>query len=202
MDLNDVVDAWKKATPNDIHPLRNVDELAYWESGVAQAKQAAKYIPAGGTVVDFGCGDGRLAIPLAQAGFDVTGIDASPTMIANLTARARDARVKLHAAISNGTDLDSILDEQVDVIVCRAVLIHHSHADGNILVHALAKHIKPGGYFIADWPTGKHYLRQNWIDVTVWTPEARLKVATSAGLDPTYGEQNEPPSVWRKKGGE
>lgn len=39
-------------------------------------------VPAGGTVLDIGCGSGRpIAAYLIARGYDVTGIDSSPTMI-------------------------------------------------------------------------------------------------------------------------
>jgi SAM-dependent methyltransferase len=38
-------------------------------------------IPAGATVLDLGCGVGRLATPLARLGHPVTGVDESPEML-------------------------------------------------------------------------------------------------------------------------
>ena len=45
------------------------------------------------SILEFGIGSGRLAIPLAQAGFQVTGIEASGTMIAMLHERAHDLTI-------------------------------------------------------------------------------------------------------------
>ncbi len=45
---------------------------------------------AGGPVLELGCGSGRLLLPLARAGFSVTGVDNSSAMLAR--ARARLAR--------------------------------------------------------------------------------------------------------------
>lgn len=36
---------------------------------------------AGGPLLELGCGTGRLLVPLAQAGFEVTGVDISPAML-------------------------------------------------------------------------------------------------------------------------
>lgn len=36
----------------------------------------------GGRVLELGCGAGRLLLPLARAGFEVTGVDNSPAMLA------------------------------------------------------------------------------------------------------------------------
>src|SRR5206468_825627 len=38
-------------------------------------------IPASGRVLDVGCGYGRIALPLAELGYDVTGIDIAPNLI-------------------------------------------------------------------------------------------------------------------------
>ncbi len=44
-------------------------------------------ITAGGPVLEFAIGTGRVALPLAARGLSVEGIEASPEMIANLRAK-------------------------------------------------------------------------------------------------------------------
>ena len=44
---------------------------------------------AGGPVLEMGCGTGRVALALADAGFDVTGVDISPRMIEQAKAKAK-----------------------------------------------------------------------------------------------------------------
>jgi len=44
-------------------------------------------VPGGGPVLELGIGTGRLALPLAAKGLDVSGIDASPAMVARLRAK-------------------------------------------------------------------------------------------------------------------
>jgi ubiquinone/menaquinone biosynthesis C-methylase UbiE len=48
----------------------------------------------GGPVLDVGCGTGRIAVPLAQAGIEVTGIDRAPGMIAIARAKQRESGMK------------------------------------------------------------------------------------------------------------
>jgi ubiquinone/menaquinone biosynthesis C-methylase UbiE len=48
----------------------------------------------GGPVLDLACGTGRVAFPLARAGFDVTGIDRAPGMIAIAREKQRTAGLK------------------------------------------------------------------------------------------------------------
>ena len=42
----------------------------------------------GGPVLELGCGAGRVAIPIAQMGIDIVGLDSSPAML----ERARQKR--------------------------------------------------------------------------------------------------------------
>ena len=67
MTAADVIQAWDRADPTAIHPLRRVSEDAYWDSGKAQADMLASVIPGNAKVMDFGCGDGRVAIPAVLA---------------------------------------------------------------------------------------------------------------------------------------
>ena len=58
----------------------------------ANAQSAARLAacPAGGDLLDVPCGYGRHAIPLARAGYRVTGVDRSPTLLAEARRRAGD----------------------------------------------------------------------------------------------------------------
>jgi SAM-dependent methyltransferase len=54
--------------------------------------------PAGGTVVDLGCGSGIWAAELLAAGYDVVGVDASAPLLEIARARAPAARL-VHASL-------------------------------------------------------------------------------------------------------
>ena len=45
----------------------------------------------GGPVLDLGCGAGRFIVPLAEAGYAVTGVDTSAAMLAEARAVVADA---------------------------------------------------------------------------------------------------------------
>ena len=45
----------------------------------------------GGPILELGVGTGRLAVPLAAAGYDVTGVDLDPAMLARARSRAAAA---------------------------------------------------------------------------------------------------------------
>jgi ubiquinone/menaquinone biosynthesis C-methylase UbiE len=56
----------------------------------AQSAARLSACPEGGDLFDVPCGYGRHAIPLTRAGFHVTGVDRSPTLLSEATRRAGD----------------------------------------------------------------------------------------------------------------
>jgi SAM-dependent methyltransferase len=54
-----------------------------------------------GRTLDLGCGEGRLARDLASRGYDVAGVDASPTMV----AAAHDAAPAMEVHVADAADL-------------------------------------------------------------------------------------------------
>jgi SAM-dependent methyltransferase len=199
--FEDVLKKWDEdgqTGGHGIHPLP-VDSAEWWQLGEIQAAQVADYAEAGDLVIDFGCGYGRLSIPLARAGYNVLAVDASQAMLDGLAERATAADVEGFGALrSDGSDLPDIVDhvigEKAAVVISRAVLIHHDYEGVQNLVTQLTRVLRPGGVLIADWPIDAHPReRTGWTDVTTWHPHHRLAVATLAGLEPVEGTD-----VWRK----
>jgi SAM-dependent methyltransferase len=62
----------------------------------------------GGPVLELGVGSGRLAVPVAAAGVDVWGLDASPAMLDRLAARPGGERVR--AVLGDMADPAAALD--------------------------------------------------------------------------------------------
>lgn len=52
-------------------------------------------LSAGGRVLELGIGTGRIALPLAARGVDVSGIEASPSMLARLRGKPGGAHLKI-----------------------------------------------------------------------------------------------------------
>lgn len=200
-DFDGVIAAWDadaRAGGRRIHPF-DPESDEFWALGREQAQQVRSYAEPGAFVVDFGAGIGRLAIPLVELGFDVLAVDSSPAMLDALAERAAAAGVEVPTVQSDGDGLADLIadiaDRPVDVVVARAVLIHHDYAGVERIVTALAGALRPGGHLIADWPLGGTGERRDWIDVTTWRPVHRLNVARTAGLEPVVSTE---PSVWRK----
>lgn len=205
MRLADVVQSWRQADPKHIHPTReHVSEEAYWESGKPQAELVASLLlpTGGGSVLDFGCGDGRIAIPMAKLGLVVTAVDAAPEMIERLQHNSQVEDVYVDSAVWDGVGPNprGLVFYQFDAVNARAVFIHHAHSDVIKMVTHLSALLKPGGFLVADWPIGGHHERRDWIDVTTWDKPHRDKVANDNGL--TLIKEGVPtvsPSIWVKQ---
>lgn len=179
MDAQTVIDAWDHAGPGHTHPSRGVSEHAYRQSGAEQAAIIARDVPAGARVLDFGSGDGRVAIPLARLGYKVLAADSSPRMLAALTA----AEPAIPTILTDGLD-DALLRCEFDTAVCLAVLIHHGYSAGRRIIETLAAAVRPGGLLILDWPTSSDPAEgQVWTDVTTWHPEQQAGIAAELGLE-------------------
>jgi len=90
-----------------------------------QERQIAAYLAPldGRRVLDVGTGTGRAAIALARRGAQVTGVDASPEMLAVAERRARDAGIRVDFRRDDAHHL-GFPDRSFDAVVCLRVLMH------------------------------------------------------------------------------
>src|SRR4249919_474371 len=100
----------------------------------------------GKSALDVGCGAGLLAEPLARLGAKVTGLDASPELIA--VAREHAGHQDLEIDYRAGDLLE--LEGQFDLVTCVEVIEHV--ADPAAFVKALARRLAPGGLLILSTP--------------------------------------------------
>jgi ubiquinone/menaquinone biosynthesis C-methylase UbiE len=86
------------------------------ESGEAVAQSLGIQPPA--RVLDLGCGDGTTALPLAQAGVDVTGIDIARNLVDAGNRRAREAGVThLRFVHGDACSLDGVDNAAFDATI-------------------------------------------------------------------------------------
>ena len=103
---------------------------------------------ADGPLVELAVGNGRVAVPVAQAtGRVVVGIDTSPGMLAQARANAAAAGVELD--LREGDMRDLALDEPAALVYCpfRALLHLPTWADRRRTFERVAASLGPGGRF-------------------------------------------------------
>jgi SAM-dependent methyltransferase len=96
------------------------------------------------SVLDAGCGTGRVAIELARRGIDVVGVDLDASMLD--VARSKAPRLQwVHADLA---DVD--LGRTFDVVVMAGnVMIFLAPGTEGAVVANLARHLGPGGRLVA-----------------------------------------------------
>ena len=121
----------------------------------------------GKTALDVGCGAGLLAEPLARLGAQVTGLDASPDLIAVAREHARASGLEIDYRAGEITEREG----QFDLITCMEVIEHV--ADPAAFIVALAKRLAPDGLLILSTP-----------NATGWSKLLMITVAEGTGRIP------------------
>ena len=153
---------------------------------------------ANGPVLELAVGSGRLAVPLAEDGNEVTGVDLDPAML----ARAREAadaagkavgrRLHLVEGDARTVRLLDAGDYRLAVIPLNSIFLMGSRADQQAAVATLAAHLAPGGLAMVDaWlPDADDLSRYDGRLVLEWVRQdpATGKTVTKTGsalYDPT-----------------
>jgi SAM-dependent methyltransferase len=101
------------------------------------------------SVLDAGCGTGRVAIELARRGFDVVGVDADPGMLSAARAKAPDLEWVL-ADLSDFDLSDGGERRRFDAAVMAGnVMIFVVPGTEGAVVEHVAGHVRPGGLVVA-----------------------------------------------------
>jgi SAM-dependent methyltransferase len=96
------------------------------------------------SVLDAGCGTGRVAVELARRGMDVVGVDVDPSML----EVARTKRPDLAWVVADLADVE--LGRRFDVVVLAGnVMIFLAPGTEARVVASLAGHLAPGGALVA-----------------------------------------------------
>jgi SAM-dependent methyltransferase len=168
--------------------------------------QARRY---GGPVLELACGTGRVAIPLSQAGYSVTGIDLAEGMLA--AAREKSARLGVDSTWMLGDVRDCDLSRRFALIILAANGLCHllTVSDFERTMACVTRHLLPDGRFILSVfvpdfqtltgdPGGRHPFAEYtdpWLGeaVTVWErnlyhPDTQINHITLFRLGPDGAE--------------
>lgn len=107
---------------------------------------------AGGPVLELGVGTGRIAVPIAQAGIDVIGVDSSEGMLAVCREAAEAAGVAHRLDLRLGDLRDPPVAGRFPLVICpfRAYLHLHTDAERRQAFAAVRRLLEPDARFVFD----------------------------------------------------
>jgi SAM-dependent methyltransferase len=110
----------------------------------------------GGPILELAVGSGRLAVPLAEAGDQVTGVDLDPAMLARAATRAETAgpetaaRLRLVEDDMTTVRLPDAGRYGLAFIGLNSLMVLPDRAAQRAAVRTLADHLAPGGLAVVD----------------------------------------------------
>ena len=143
-------------------------------------------LPVGARVLDVPCGQGRHAHLLAEAGFDVTGLDLSPTLLALAKRRGTGATLRYVKGDMRALPAkwSGRFDGLVNVFTSFGFFLNP--ADDARVVGEFARVLKPGGVLV--WHGGSRdgvmarFLSRDW-----WTTSDGTLIGHERSFDPLSG---------------
>lgn len=137
------------------------DDAAYYTTTYAEriadvafyVALATELVP-DGPVLEYGVGNGRIALPLARHGVSVVGIDHSRPMLADLAERLKNEPAEVRARVrTRAGDMRKVaLGRRFPLIIAPFnVCLHlYTRSDVEAFLSRVKAHLAPGGTFVAD----------------------------------------------------
>lgn len=123
----------------------------------------------GARVLDVPCGDGRIALELGAAGFEVVGVDLIERFIEVGRAAAAARRIG-NVTLEVGEMRELAYAEEFDAAICFWGSFGYFDEAGNLAqARAVADALKPGGRYLVDTPSLEtvfpRFRERNWFQV-------------------------------------
>jgi len=109
-------------------------------------------VASGGPVVELAVGTGRIAVPIAEAGVNVIGVDSSPEMLTAARAAAVSAGVSERLDVRLGDLREPPVPERVPLAICpfRSLLHMETEPEKLRALRAARDLLEPDGRFVFD----------------------------------------------------
>jgi ubiquinone/menaquinone biosynthesis C-methylase UbiE len=95
--------------------------------------------------LDFGCGTGRIVIPLAQRCQEVVGVDISPAMLAETQKNCESRSITNVKLVPSDDTLSQLGNDYYDLVHSYIVLQHIPKKRGEKIIDQLISHLAPEG---------------------------------------------------------
>jgi SAM-dependent methyltransferase len=133
------------------------DEEQFYETGVREVEALMSRLDELGLpserrrALDFGCGAGRITIPLAGHFGETVGVDIAPAMVE--FASKRNRQDNCHFLLNVRGDLSIIEDRSFDFVYSRLVLQHVPPPYVRRYIREFVRVTRPGGAIMFQLPT-------------------------------------------------
>jgi SAM-dependent methyltransferase len=140
----------------------------------------------GAEILDVPCGAGRLALPLAERGYRLTGVDRSSEFLGH--ARSRDA---LNQVTWEQRDMRNLpWQERFDGVFCTGNSFGYLDDEGNAaFLRSVRKALKPGGRFVLETPMVLENLL-HWVQPRPWWKAGDVYLLVENQYDPASARLN------------
>jgi len=139
-----------------------------WKYGARDARAITKILKKygiyRGTILELGCGNGRISINLAKMGFKVTGIDISSLCLSDAIKRAKKKKIKNVQFIPGDMrNLDTAIRRKYDVVISiwTSIGFYSKQTDERIFRN-ISKSLKKKGIFMILSTMSREFLLQHF----------------------------------------
>lgn len=117
-------------------------DLQFYKKWLPQKKDAK--------ILELCCGTGRLTLPIAKEGYNICGVDYTPSMLKQAKAKASEEGLDINFIEADIRTLN--LQEKFDFIFIPFNSIHHLYENEDLfkVFNVVKNHLKEGGLFLLD----------------------------------------------------
>ena len=140
--------------------LEHYADPAYYTKTYAARRHDVDYYVrlarlSGGPVLEYGVGNGRIALPIARAGVEVHGVDLSHPMLKSLAQRLRaePKPVRARVGFTHGDMRRVRLRRRFPLVLAtfNTILHLYDHADFAAFLQRVREHLLPRGHLVFDF---------------------------------------------------
>lgn len=135
--------------------MKTIDETVIWHDVECASYAADLELWRGladeraGSVIDLGCGTGRVALDLAARGHDLTGVDSDPALVAALAARARAHGLRIRTTVADARSFELGRRAALVIAPMQVVQLLGGESGRASMLRRVHAHLEPGGTFAA-----------------------------------------------------
>jgi SAM-dependent methyltransferase len=135
---------WTDLYPSFFPPAR-------WEAAEAEVESLLELVrPTGTRVLDLACGPGRCSMALARRGYQVTGVDRSPFLLARARELSKGLRPKPEWVLKDMRDFERPTTFDLVINLFTSFGYFENPDDDLKVLRRMRNSIKPGGTMVLD----------------------------------------------------